>query len=265
MREIAAHAARANAEPDHRDEDQQRQRGVGLEMGRRRLDARNERGPVGDEDEDEQRADEGAIGRGLDPHRVADLAVHGVDDQFEGRLGRRRDERQPAGDEDAAEDQHRHDRPGGDHACGDRHRAQMEKRDAGERRGHGAASRTLRMTTERAMRTPSAIASSGSAPSRLANVSKPPRRAKRPIIKRDRRRHATARGEQAGVPPHAAEIEQPEHDPGGEMRGEAEKHGPGRQASNERKLMRSSSISRRTSSRAPARASGAARSRTVRS
>ena len=106
MREIAAHAARADAEPDHREEDEQRQRGVGLEMRRRRLDARNERGPVGDEDEDEQRADEGAIGAGLGLHRVADLAVHGVDDQFEEGLGRRRNERQPAGDENAAEDQH---------------------------------------------------------------------------------------------------------------------------------------------------------------
>ena len=86
VREIAAHAARTNAEPDHRDEDEERERGVGLEMGRRRFDARDQRRPVGDEDEGEQRADEGAIGGGLGPHRVADLAVHGVDDQLEGRL-----------------------------------------------------------------------------------------------------------------------------------------------------------------------------------
>ena len=60
-------------------------------MGRRRLDAGDQRRPVGDEDEGEQRADEGAIGRRLGPHRVADLAVHGIDDQLEGGLARRGD------------------------------------------------------------------------------------------------------------------------------------------------------------------------------
>ena len=35
-REIAANTARADAEPDHPDEDNERQRGVGLDVGRRR-------------------------------------------------------------------------------------------------------------------------------------------------------------------------------------------------------------------------------------
>ena len=112
----------------------QRERGVGLEMRGRRLDAGHQRGPVGDEDEDEQRADEGAIGRRLDAHRIADLAIDGVDDQFERRLGRRGHERQAAGDDEAAEDQRRHDRPGDDDRLGDRRRTDMEQGEADERR-----------------------------------------------------------------------------------------------------------------------------------
>src|SRR6476660_8025188 len=88
-----------------------------------------------------------------------------------------------AGGEDAAENQDQHDHPGCHNSGGDRHRTQMEKRDATERRGHGAASRTLFITTKRAMSTPSAIVSSGNAPSRLVNVSTPPIKTKRPIIK----------------------------------------------------------------------------------
>jgi hypothetical protein len=182
-REIAAYAARADAEPDHRSEHQQRERGIGFEMGCRRFDPRNQRGPVGDEDECEQATNKGAIRGVFDSHGVVDLAVYCIDDQFEGRLGRRRDERQSTGDEKCAKDQHSHDRPSGDHACGDWNRTEMEENHAGKRRSHGTASRALCRTAERATRMPSAIISRGSAPSRLANASKPPKRTKRPITK----------------------------------------------------------------------------------
>ena len=78
------------------------------------FDARHQRRPVGDEDEDEQRADEGAVGSRLDPHRVADLAVDGVDDQLEDRLGAEGTSDSRRDDEMRADDQHRHDRPGHD-------------------------------------------------------------------------------------------------------------------------------------------------------
>ena len=43
MREIAAQAAGAHAEPDDREEYQQRERGVGFQMRRRRLHAGDQR------------------------------------------------------------------------------------------------------------------------------------------------------------------------------------------------------------------------------
>ena len=225
MREIAAHAARADAEPDHRDEDEQRQRGVGLEMRGRRLDARHERRPVGDEDEGEQRADEGAIGAGSTRivSRIWLSTVSTISSKAawvaDGTSDRRRVTRRPPRTSTS------HDRPGGDHACGDRHRTEMEERDAGERRVHGAASRTLRMTTgpgDRERRAPSPAAAarlpgsptsagrqegrSGRSPGRWSSSTRPPAANRRAF-------HQTA-----------AKIEQAERDPGGEMRGEAERH-----------------------------------------
>ena len=86
MPEIAAHATGTNAEPDDGGKNEERERGIGFDMRGRRLDAWNERGPVGYEDEDEQRADEGTIGTRLGSHRVADLSVDRVHNQFEERL-----------------------------------------------------------------------------------------------------------------------------------------------------------------------------------
>ena len=84
-----------NAEPDHGHKDKERERRAGRGSGCSRATP-DKRGPVGDENEDEQRADKGAIMNRLDTHGIADLAVHGIDDQFEGRLRLPTDARQAA-------------------------------------------------------------------------------------------------------------------------------------------------------------------------
>ncbi len=131
----------------------------------------------------------------------------------------------------APSDQHDHDRPGDDDAFGDRRRTEMEKR----RRWRAARSwrgplATVRMTTERAISTPSAVTSSGSAPSKLASASTTARRPKRPIVRATAVAMRPPRGEQARVPPERAEISDAERHPYGEMRCEAERHRPRRQA-----------------------------------
>ena len=98
-----------------------RERRIGLEPSGRRRDAGDQRRPVGDEDEDEQRADKGAIGPRLGLHRVADLAIDGLDDQLEQRLQRRSGVGFSARvTQDGADDQHGHDRPGRHHRLADR-------------------------------------------------------------------------------------------------------------------------------------------------
>ena len=61
--------------------------GVGLEMSRGRLDARDQRRPIGDKDEDEDGSDQCAIGTRLDLHRVADLIVDRADKHFKKWFG----------------------------------------------------------------------------------------------------------------------------------------------------------------------------------
>ena len=55
--EVTSHAARSNAEPDHRNKDQKSKCSVGLKMRRRWFDARYQRAPVGNKNEDEQCAE----------------------------------------------------------------------------------------------------------------------------------------------------------------------------------------------------------------
>ena len=72
-------------------------------------------------------------GAGSSSHRVAYLAVHRLDDQLENGLRNRRRQSRAPHDERASCDQYRHDGPGREHGLGDRHGADMEDGDAGER------------------------------------------------------------------------------------------------------------------------------------
>ena len=98
----------------------------------------------------------------------------------------------------------------------------MEKRDAGERRGHGAASRIPRTTTgpsdEHAERHREQRQRAFQARQRQQ------RRQEREAADHqgDRRRAGRLPAKQRGVPPQAAEIEDAERDAGDEMRREAE-------------------------------------------
>ena len=62
-------------------------------MSGRRLDAGDQRRPIGDKNEDEDGPDQRAVGARLDLHRAADLVVDGADEEFQNSLGLRRKER----------------------------------------------------------------------------------------------------------------------------------------------------------------------------
>ena len=83
---VATEAAGSNAEPGDGDEDDQGEGGVGLEVGGGGFDAGDQGGPVGGEDEQEQRADQRQKGRRVGAHGVADLRFECLDDDFQGRL-----------------------------------------------------------------------------------------------------------------------------------------------------------------------------------
>ena len=142
-RQIAAHAARPNAEPDHRGRNTRKASAASVSrcaVGGSHT--RNERAPVGDEDEDEQRADEGAIAAAARPAIVSRIwLVDGFDNELEHGLGllrarahRRRVTSDTAGDQD----QHRHHSPRSTTTAsvigiG----TDVEQWHAGERRDHG--------------------------------------------------------------------------------------------------------------------------------
>ena len=88
---------------------------------------------------------------------------------------------------------------------------------------------TRRMTSGRATNTPSAIASSGSAPSRRGEGQKPAEQDEASEHQARGRRQVAARGEKVRIPPKTAEIEQPEPEARGEVQDQAEGHGPGGQ------------------------------------
>ena len=85
-RQIARQSARAQPVDDGGDENDGGDGRVGLDMGRRRLDSGDQRRPVGDEHEQEDRADQRAEGRGIVAHGVADLGVDRRHDKFQRRL-----------------------------------------------------------------------------------------------------------------------------------------------------------------------------------
>ncbi len=72
------------------------------------------------------------------------------------------------------------------------------------------------------------MVSNGNAPSRLANASTPPKSSEAADHQRDDRGELSAIGKAAGAPPQAAEIQDAEREPGAEMDGKTEQHGPGR-------------------------------------
>ncbi len=136
--------------------------------GQRRSGETFQRRPIGDEDEDEECADEGAVRRRFGLHRIADLAIDRLDDQLQRGLRRRRHQAQPACQNNSADHQHGHHDPGRHHRLTDADGADVEQNDAGERRGHGAIALTRRTATARAITTPSAVISRGMVPPRIA-------------------------------------------------------------------------------------------------
>jgi hypothetical protein len=126
--EVAGQASRPDPVKDRRAKDDRAERGIGLQMSGRRLDARDQRRPIGDKYEDEDGPDQGAVGARFDLHCAADLIVDGADEEFQDGLGFRREEGQSARDCDGEQGEECHDRPGDDHRLGDGDRSNVEER-----------------------------------------------------------------------------------------------------------------------------------------
>ena len=132
-------------------------------MRGRRLDVWNERRPVRDQHEQENRADKGAKRRWIALHRSPNLVVDGGDEDFDRSLRLGGGEREAARRQRRAAGKQRDDSPGDDDRLGDQRRADMEQGLERKRRFHASLSKRLSKRAREAS-TPNAAARRGAAP-----------------------------------------------------------------------------------------------------